>query len=73
MLVLGKQKTVVSKKKKQNFTHTKQVELALSIAIILSNLSNDEEYIKTLLAVEKWRSREPSFRDLKLAEEAKEN
>ena len=32
-------------------TQTRQVELALSISIILANLSNNEEYIETLLGV----------------------
>ena len=40
-----------NKKRKNELTQTRQVELALSISIILSNLSNNEEYIKTLLGV----------------------
>jgi hypothetical protein len=34
--------------------NTKLVELTLAISIILSNLSNDQDYIKVLLGVEKW-------------------
>ena len=40
-----------NKKRKNELTQTRQVELALSISIILSNLSNNDEYIKTLLGV----------------------
>jgi hypothetical protein len=36
---------------------TRQVELALAISIILSNLSNTEEYIETLLGVKEWKKR----------------
>ena len=38
----NKSKTMAGKKKKSEVTQTKKKELALSIAIILSNLSNDE-------------------------------
>ena len=40
---------------KSDLNRTRQVEQALAISIILSNLSNDEEYIKVLLGVNKWR------------------
>ena len=33
------------------------MELALAISIILSNLSNDEHYIKILLGVDEWKKR----------------
>jgi hypothetical protein len=33
------------------------VELALAISIILSNLSNDDQYIKILLGVDEWKKR----------------
>ena len=45
------------KNNKNDLIKNRQVELALAISIILSNLSNDEEYIKTLLGVKQWRER----------------
>ena len=41
---------------KIDLNRTRQVELALAISIILSNLSNDEEYIKVLLGVDEWKA-----------------
>lgn len=40
---------------KSELHRTRQIEQALAISIILSNLSNDEEYIKVLLGVDKWK------------------
>lgn len=45
------------KNSKNDLNRTRQVELALAISIILSNLSNDEEYIKVLLGADKWLQR----------------
>lgn len=45
------------KKRKKDLHSTRQVELALAVSIILSNLSNDEDYIKTLLGVNHWKQR----------------
>ena len=38
---------------KSDIIRTRQVELALAISIILSNLSNDENYIEILLGVDR--------------------
>lgn len=45
------------RKQKHDLNHTRQVELALAISIILSNLSNDEAYIKILLGANHWERR----------------
>ena len=57
-----RQNKIRGKKRKSELTQTRQVELALSISIILSNLSNDEKYIETLLGIDDWteRQQEPS-------------
>ena len=67
----GLVKRLTMVKKKTGTTQTKHTEMALSIAIILSNLSNDEEYIRTLLGVDNWASKEPSMKDIKSIEETK--
>ena len=53
------QSSLALKKKtsKNDLTKTRQIELALSISIIFSNLSNDEEYIKVLLGADEWEQR----------------
>lgn len=52
--IFGKER---QKKRKKDLHSTRQVELALAVSIILSNLSNDEDYIKTLLGVNHWKQR----------------
>jgi len=47
----------LKKLKKRKTEQTRQVELALAISIILSNLSNEEDYIKTLLGIQHWPKR----------------
>ena len=42
---------------KSDLNRSRQIELALAISIVLSNLSNDEEYIKVLLGVPEWNAR----------------
>ena len=66
-----RQKQSKGKKRKSELTQTRQVELALSISIILSNLSNDESYIETLLGVNEWSSRAQELpRDVKQTDES---
>lgn len=42
---------------KSDLNRSRQIELALAISIILSNLSNDEKYIEVLLGVPEWNKR----------------
>lgn len=45
-------------KSKKTIDNERSTELALAISIILANLSSEEEFVKTLLGICKWKGKD---------------
>jgi hypothetical protein len=46
------------KPKKKKNDENREIELALAISIVLANLSCEDDFIKSLLGVHKWKKKE---------------